>query len=394
MSQDRPVALIIGGGIGGLATAIALSRIGWAARVFEQAGELTEIGAGLTMWCNGVKALARLGVAKKVLEAGSVLERFEVRTHDGRSLGDCPFAEMAARHHAPSVCVHRADLLAALAEAAAASAALRLSARCASFAADDSGVTAHFADGSEARGDLLVGADGLHSLVRSRLHGDSPPRYAGYTCWRGLAAPFSHAAIPPGSGFEAWGPGRRFAVLPCGRDRVFWYATLNAPPGGSDAPAGRKAEVAGLYARWLEPVEAVIQATAADAILRNDIVDRRPVATWGTGRVTLLGDAAHPTTPNFGQGACMALEDALVLADCLWESRDVGIALRWYEARRVERTSTIVRQSRRIGWVAQWQNPLAVWVRTLAGASGLTRGSTLAQVESMLAEEPPSLPPC
>ncbi|HEX5690169.1 MAG TPA: FAD-dependent monooxygenase, partial [Roseiflexaceae bacterium] len=185
------------------------------------------------------------------------------------------------------------------------------------------------------------------------------PRYAGYTAWRGVA-PFDQARLTPG---ETFGRGVRFGMAPIANGRAYWYATQNTSEGGRDQPGGRKRALLELFRGAHAPIEDVIAATDETAILRNDIYDREPLEHWSDGRVTLLGDAAHPMTPNLGQGACQALEDAVVLADALQQIGDVGAALRQYEARRIGRTSMLVRQARQVGAVGQWQNPLACRLR-------------------------------
>jgi 2-polyprenyl-6-methoxyphenol hydroxylase-like FAD-dependent oxidoreductase len=340
-------ALIIGGGIGGLCAAIALRRGGIDAQVFEKADSLREVGAGLTIWTNAAKVLRRLNVADEVISHASITERFQLRTWRGDVLDETRPGDLGRRFGCPNFVVHRADLLRALASAVVPE-TITVGTRCVGFAQDPEGVTASFADGAEWRGDVLIGADGLHSVVRERLFGDGQPRYAGYICWRGLAE-FEGEGLPPGLGFEAWGRGARFAVQHCGPGRVFWYATRNAPAGSPDGPHGRKRDVLETYAGWHEPIPTVIAATEGDAVLKNDITDRKPIRRWGRGRVTLLGDAAHPMTPNFGQGACQAMEDAVVLADCLSGASDVAESLRSYEACRRDRTALITRASRRFG---------------------------------------------
>jgi 2-polyprenyl-6-methoxyphenol hydroxylase-like FAD-dependent oxidoreductase len=141
--------------------------------------------------------------------------------------------------------------------------------------------------------------------------------------------------------------------------RAYWYAAQTVPEGQGDPSPGRKHGLLGLFRGWHEPIEALIRATDEAAILRNDVYDRPALRRWSVGRVTVLGDAAHPMTPDLGQGACQALEDAVVLADCLAPTGDVAGALRAYESRRLPRTSRIVRESRRTGTIAQWSHPLA-----------------------------------
>jgi 2-polyprenyl-6-methoxyphenol hydroxylase-like FAD-dependent oxidoreductase len=205
---------------------------------------------------------------------------------------------------------------------------------------------------------VLIGADGLHSRVRAGLFGDTPPTYSGYTCWRAVVR-FDHTLLWPG---ESWGRGARFGQVGMSGGQVYWFATKDAPAGGRGA-AGEKAELQRVFRGWHEPVEQLIAATDESVILRHDIYDRPVLGRWGNGRVTLLGDAAHAMTPNLGQGACQAIEDAVVLARELAARRDLPGALRSYETRRIGRANSIVTASRRLGAIGQWSHPLAVPVR-------------------------------
>jgi 2-polyprenyl-6-methoxyphenol hydroxylase-like FAD-dependent oxidoreductase len=383
-------AVIIGGGIGGLSAALALERVGIRCDVFEQAAELREVGAGLTVWANAIRALEQLGVAQGVISLGSKVDRFEVRTNTGQILSKLSFANLERTLGVPAfVVVHRADLLRELASGLE-KGRTNCGARCVSIENNADEVLARFADGREASADLLVGADGLHSVVRSQLHGPAKPRYAGYACWRGVA----HLEVkdpPPGLSFETWGPGARFSVHHCGPGRLFWYGTHNLPEGGVDSPAGRKADVQDVFQTWPPPIPEVIEATPRTEILRNDIVDRIPLANWGRGRVTLLGDAAHPTTPNLGQGACQAIEDAVCLAASLAGRRDVTTALRHYEQARQPRTTAITKDSWLFGSVGQWDNSFGCWLRNRV-TQWTPSVISLRLMEKRVSYKPPQLP--
>jgi 2-polyprenyl-6-methoxyphenol hydroxylase-like FAD-dependent oxidoreductase len=381
--------VIIGGGIGGLSAAIALRRVGIETVVCEQADALREIGAGLSLWTNAVKALRKLGVGNAVLAAGSILERFEARTWLGEILTETSFGDLGRKLGAPSVFIHRAELLRGLGLFIDQS-LVRCGARCVAFEQHSLGVTASFADGQKAEGDFLIGADGLHSVIRRKLLGESKPRYAGYVCWRGLAQ-FVHQEFPAGYGFESWGPGRRFGMHHCGQGRVYWYATKNLPEGMPAAEAGHQAEVLASFEDWHTPILRVIRATDSAAILRNDIVDRIPVKHWGRGRVTLLGDAAHPSTPDLGQGACQAIEDAVMLASCLSTASDVPSALRSYEGQRLTWTADVTNQSWLIGKMCQWENPMACWLRNKLSRTTFAQRSGLQLIEKFLSHEVRSL---
>ncbi len=350
-------AIIIGGGIGGLATAIALRNVGIEVVVFERVVQLHEVGAGLSLWANAIKALKLLGLADVINKISIPEVQGSIRSWRGEVLTTTSAEELQRALGQPNIVLHRAELYAALLDALKTE-PVHFGQLCTGFQQDTTGVTAHFADGTQVRGDLLIGADGLHSVVRAQLQGKQKPSYAGYTAWRSVVN-FAPERLLPG---ETWGAGMRFGQVPMSGQRAYWFATKNAPE-GSHSPDGEKAELLRIFRDWHAPIAALIEASAESTILRNDIYDRPPLRRWGENRVTLLGDAAHPMTPNLGQGACQALEDAVVLARGLRDSNDVVAALRTYEAQRIPRTSSIVTQSRRVGTIGQWERPIALQLR-------------------------------
>jgi len=384
-------ALIIGGGIGGLATAVALGRVGIEPAVFERAPALGEVGAGLSLWSNAVKALRRLGLDEPVVVLGSVLEKTIHMDPDGGVQDSTPIGELSRRAGAPSVCVHRADLQGCLMRAVPPE-QRHTGRECVGFEQDDQGVTARFADGRTERGDLLIGADGIRSAIRRQSHGPAAPRYAGYVAWRGIAE-FRHPEMPSDGSILTLGPGMQVGLFPCGPERTYWFATRNEPAGGQEEPGRSKAEVLATVRRWWPPIPAIIEATPEAAVLKNDVLDRPPVRRWGRGRVTFVGDAIHPTTPNLGQGACMALEDAVTLADALGRNDDVETGLRAYEQLRRDRTAMVVRQSRSVGRILQWENAVLVRLRSLLLGTGAARRQGIRLFEEVLGYEPSELPP-
>lgn len=351
--------LIAGGGIGGLTLGVALRRAGFSVRIFERANELRPVGAGITMQANAMQAFRMIGLDTAVAAAGHVMKRGSIRDQHGRSLGTMLVSEMAEELGAPMIAIHRARLQEVLLQALGPE-PLTLGARVESFRDEAEGVFARLSDGTEVRGDLLVGADGLRSTVRARLLNDGEPRYAGYTSWRGVCE--VPGVADPSSTSESWGPGRRFGIVPIDHGRTYWFATANAPQGGTDS-GDTRAELAARFAGWHEPIRALIESTAREAIVRTDIQDRPPVSQWVRGRVALLGDAAHPMTPNMGQGGGQAVEDAVVLARCLATEAELPAALARYQALRVPRANGFVVQSHRFGQLTQWENGAARWVR-------------------------------
>jgi 2-polyprenyl-6-methoxyphenol hydroxylase-like FAD-dependent oxidoreductase len=375
-------AIIIGGGIGGLTAAIALETAGIEAHVYERASCLGEVGAGISLWANAINALDQLGLTSSIRPRLLSQVHSDVRTWRGELLSSLASDGLTGGNGVTVGVMHRAELLAALISHLNPG-RIHLDHECTGFTQDAMGVEAQFANRKSSNGDLLIGADGLRSVVRSQLFGDIPPRYAGYTGWRAVVD-FKRFTLVP---CESWGRGRRFGAIPMNDGRVYWYATNNAPERERDAPGKIKQNLMQLFRGWHDSIEALIEAADESAILRNDIYDREPLSRWTENRVTLLGDAAHPMTPNLGQGGCQAIEDAVVLAACLRASTAVESGLLRYQDRRIPRTSRIALTSRRLGEIAQLENPLLCFTRNMVVRATPT-WATARQVKSVVSYAP------
>ncbi|WP_371525281.1 FAD-dependent monooxygenase [Streptomyces sp. NBC_01283] len=360
--MPQRAATIVGGGIGGLAAAIALHRRGWRVEVLERAPEFTEIGAGISLWPNALRALDALGLADTVRALGAVEDGGGVRDRKGRWLTRTDNAELTRRFGHPLLVLHRADLLRALTEALPAD-SLRPDSEVSQVRDDDHGpVVEH--PGGESRPDLVIGADGLRSAVRGALWPRAAgPRYAGYTAWRMVTEPL---ADPPAEGAATWGRGERFGCTALPGGRMYCFATASLPA-GTTSDSSEHDELLRRFGSWPDPIPRLLAAVPPHAVLRHDLYDLPPLPSFVRGRVALLGDAAHAMTPNLGQGACQALEDAVTLAHCLdSDPDDMAAALRSYDLLRRPRTQAITRRSARLGDMGQLAWPPAVLLRDAA----------------------------
>ena len=374
-------ALIAGAGIGGLAAGIALRQAGLDVQVFERSRELREIGAGLMIWPNGTRSLQSLGVEIRAL----TVQQLSFCNWRGRQLLKVPMEAISERYGSDVAFVHRAALQAALARSFGRD-GLRLGADVCGFEEDGAQVQLKLRDGTVAMGDLLVGADGLRSVVRRQLLGDGDPVYMGSTSWRGIVGS-QGIALERGHGFNWVGRGSEFLAFHLADDRIYWACVTKEAQGGKAGPGGHKQDVVERFGNWAEPIPALIAGTEEAAILRSDIYDRPPTRRWSQGRLTLVGDAAHPMTPNMGQGACQALEDAVALGDSLKSASDLSEAFELYERRRLRRANRVVAMSRQASRVVQIDNPLLCRVRD-GFASLLPPRVLLRMLDATLAAQP------
>jgi 2-polyprenyl-6-methoxyphenol hydroxylase-like FAD-dependent oxidoreductase len=355
-------ALIVGAGIGGLACALALRRSSWDVRVFERTERPRELGFGIGLARNAIESLRELGIGDALLSRTIVPRAAEVRFTDGRRIRRFELGRSAAGDETPwPRIVLRPTLHDALREAVGAD-AIVAGRQVIGCLDDGTGATVRFADGGTATGDIVVGADGIHSTVRAQLHPhEAPPVPSGYFALRGAST-----VVDRLGGLQAilyYGRGVECGVVQASADRIYWFFSLLAD---DVRCAGRDpyAVLRNWLPRFDSQFRAIAAGTPAHDLRLDELMTRPPLMHWGHGRITLLGDAAHPMLPHTAQGAAQALEDAVGLGRALRGTQDQAAALRRYEEVRAARTAQVVRLGPRIAAVAMASHPLAVAART------------------------------
>ncbi|AIX73798.1 monooxygenase [Pantoea sp. PSNIH4] len=366
-------AIVIGGGIGGMCAALALEKSGYQTEVYEAVSEIKPVGAAISIWPNGVKCLNYLGLGEQLralggnmammayhdFRQGEVLTRFSMQ----------PLVESVGERPYP---VARADLQAMLLNRYGAQ-RVHFGKRVSHIEQDASGVTAWFTDGSDARGDFLIAADGTHSVIRAQVTGHSVERrYAGYVNWNGLVA--MDESIAPADQWTTFvGEGKRVSLMPVSGNRFYFFFDVPLPKGLAEDRSSVRADLLRYFSGWADPVQKLIAAIDPNTTNRIEIHDIDPFPQLVNGRVALLGDAGHSTTPDIGQGGCAAMEDAVVLAMTL-QTHSLGIedALRRYQARRAARVEDLVLKARKRCDVTHGKEPEATraWYEELKQETG------------------------
>ena len=357
--EDSSTALILGAGIGGLAAGIVLRRAGWDVRIYERRSSIRELGFGLLLAQNAISALSELGIAESVIGRTAPGVGVEVRQLNGRVI-----RRFSGQLGGPAVVALRRDLHDVLLNAVGRD-ALRLGSEAVAVNDHQGRVTLRLANGNVDSGAVLIGADGIGSIVRKQLHPtETPPRPSGFSAVRGVAYGVSNH-LAGLTGVAYLDDGIEAAATRASSDAVYWYVSLLS----DEVPANANSVESILAERLagLDPAfRSIIAATSPDDTRYDELFKRDPLPTWGAGHITLLGDAAHPVLPHTGQGAAQALEDAVALGLVLSPSKDVGEALRRYEKVRMHRTRKFIKLGPRIARVTTTRNGLIQWCRTFA----------------------------
>jgi 2-polyprenyl-6-methoxyphenol hydroxylase-like FAD-dependent oxidoreductase len=362
--------VVIGAGIAGLATAVALQRRGHDVTVLEGRSDTTT-GAGISIWPNALAALDHIGLGDAVREAGGRVTAGAMRWRDGKWLRRPSRERIVKALGEPLVVVRRSALNDVLANALSGG-TLNTGAMVDGIELTPDGVRITLSDSTTRHAAAVIGADGTHSVVARYLNGPLENRYAGYTAWRGIA----DSTLDPDLAGETLGPGLECGHVPLGADHTYWFATERAPE-GRQAPEGELAYLQSKFASWAEPLPALLAATDPGVVLHNDLYDRDDAPVWAKGPIVLVGDAAHPMRPHLGQGGCQGLEDAAILAHFVDQTDDLAAAFARFERFRRPRVRALVRESANIGKIVNLRpavlSAVAIRATVLVPEAVLTR---------------------
>jgi FAD-dependent urate hydroxylase len=370
--MDKLHVVIVGAGMGGLTAALALRQAGYGVELYDRAPVLTPAGAGVSLWSNGIKVLSRLGLGREVREIGGLMRNMSYISKTGQELTRFSLEPLVSAVGQRPYPVARSDLQRILLDAVGAE-HVTLGANCVAVEQTATSACAVFANGHRAVGDLVVGADGTHSIIRAHVIGTNVERrYAGYVNYNGLVK-VSPDLAPEDTWVTYVGDHKRASMMPVGGGRFYFFFDVPAARGQARVAPNVADELAFHFQGWPAAVQTLIQRLEPARVTRGEIFDIEPLPKLVRGRIALLGDAAHSTAPDLGQGGCQAMEDAWVLANVL-ASNDLGVedALQRYEAGRRERTADIILRARKRSNVTHGIEPdkTLEWYEELAREDG------------------------
>lgn len=346
---------IVGGGIGGLATAVALQKIGMNVTVYEKAEDFKPLGAGIGIGSNAMLALQEMNVGKDILQHGMPLTTQRFLNEKGQVMNTIDFSLLKDRFGEETITIQRADLHEALFDALDAK-SFHFNKQVEAFEEKEEAVQLYFSDQTTAEHEYIIAADGIHSLFRKTLFPKHHARYAGYTCWRGISP--NKGDVPLHVSNEAWSRKGRFGWAPLHQDDVYWFACINTQANNKVYQKWTKNDLAEHFSFYSPTVERLIRETYDNYFLHHDLYDIRPLKKFHKRRVLLIGDAAHATTPNMGQGAGQAIEDAFELMVAFSSFNEWKEIVQFYNHRRVKKAKKVIKLSRQIGWAAQWDSKI------------------------------------
>lgn len=356
MNSQKKIA-IVGAGIAGLTAGIMLEKLGFEITVFEAGENVRGIGAGIGLASNAMKAFEYLELNQEVTGISNHLTEFQIVDFHGKPILKTDTERISQNYNTENFVVHRADLHRFLVSKIDSS-KIKTGKKVQGFQQNENSVSVELEGGEKMEFDYLIGADGVNSVVRQQLISISTPRYAGYWCWRSVV---KLEGVQLNKGTEVWGRNGRFGISPLTENRIYWYACIN-----SNLKDGVKdfqlEDLNKRFQDYFPFVGELLELSKNEELISTPIVDIRPISKFHFGRVLLLGDAAHATTPNMGQGACMGIEDVAVLQYELRQN-DWDVAASNYEKRRMKRTKYIIEKSKLAGKIAQSENPLACYFR-------------------------------
>ena len=350
---------IIGAGIAGLTTAIALKQKGFEVIIFESASEIKAVGAGLALAANAMAAYKQLGLWDEIVAKGVLISTAIIYDHKGNVITNSGNLNRNEALDIGNYAIHRADLHDILLKNINPE-ILILNKKTVSFERNGNTVLLNFEDGTQHETEQLIVAEGIHSPIRKQLLPNSLPRYAGYTCWRAV---IDNPNLDIENSTETWGKGKRFGYVRVADNRIYWFACVNASAHNEKYKKYTVADLSQEFEGFHEPISTILSNSKSSDLIWGDINDLKPIAHFAFGNIVLLGDAAHATTPNMGQGACQAIEDAIILADELSKNQNTEGAFIAYERRRLKRTHSIVKKSWLLGKIAHLENPPLIHVR-------------------------------
>lgn len=346
---------IIGAGIGGLTTALTLKQRGLNVSIFESSVAIKPIGAGIILANNAMQVFQKLGIQDKIEKAGNKISYMKITNAQLKNISVADLTEYEEKYGVYGVAIHRGELQKILANEIGCE-NINLSKRLSKIEKAEL-FKLTFEDNSVTESKLIIGADGIKSVVRNQLFKKSTLRNANQICWRGIC----EIDLPQqyhNELNEAWGKGKRFGFVKISDKKVYWYALANSKNVQSD-----KINLTDFFSGFHDDILNIIKATAAEQIFTSQILDLKPIDKWQSKNICLIGDAAHATTPNLGQGACQAIEDAYVLGKLLDSGTAIENTFAQYEKLRKKKALAIINRSWMIGKMAHFENDTGIWLR-------------------------------